>query len=105
MIGFFLGMRHATDPDHVIAVSTIFSRQRSIAKAGLIGILWGCGHTLTIVADGAAIILFGLAMPARVGLTMEFSVGLLLILLGLLNLTGATEGISEKCCPSHPPVT
>jgi hypothetical protein len=104
-IGFFLGMRHATDPDHVIAVSTIVSRERSIAKAGLIGILWGCGHTLMIVAVGAAIILFGLAIPARVGLTMEFSVGLMLILLGVLNLTGAMKWISEKFSPAHPRVT
>jgi len=104
MIGFFLGMRHATDPDHVIAVSTIVSRERSIAKAGLIGILWGCGHTLTIVAVGAAIILFGLAIPVRVGLTMEFSVGLMLILLGVLNLTGAMKWISEKFSPAHPRV-
>jgi hypothetical protein len=104
-IGFFLGMRHATDPDHVIAVSTIVSRERSIAKAGLIGILWGCGHTLTIVAVGAAIILFGLAIPARAGLTMEFSVGLMLILLGVLNLTGAMKWISEKFSPAHPRVT
>jgi high-affinity nickel-transport protein len=104
-IGFFLGMRHATDPDHVIAVSTIVSRERSIAKAGLIGILWGCGHTLTIVAVGAAIILFGLAIPVRIGLTMEFSVGLMLILLGLLNLTGAKKWLSEKFSPAHPPVT
>src|SRR6266568_2532809 len=69
--------RHSTDPDHVIAVSTIVSRERSITKAALIGILWGCGHTLTIFAVGAAIILFGLAIPARIGLTMEFSVGLM----------------------------
>jgi len=103
-IGFFLGMRHATDPDHVIAVSTIVSRERSIAKAGLIGILWGCGHTLTIVAVGAAIILFGLAIPVRVGLTMEFSVGLMLILLGVLNLTGAMKWIGEKFSPAHPRV-
>src|SRR6266567_176167 len=98
-------MRHATDPDHVIAVSTIVSRERSIARAGLIGILWGCGHTLTIVAVGAAIILFGLAIPARAGLTMEFSVGLLLILLGELNLTGAMKWISEKFSPAHPRAT
>jgi len=103
-IGFFLGMRHATDPDHVIAVSTIVSRERSIAKAGLIGILWGCGHTLTIVSVGTAIILFGLAIPVRVGLTMEFSVGLMLILLGVLNLTGAMKWISEKFSPAHPRV-
>jgi hypothetical protein len=104
-IGFFLGMRHATDPDHVIAVSTIVSRERSITKAGWIGILWGIGHTLTILVVGAAIILFGLAIPARVGLTMEFSVGLMLILLGVLNLTGAMTWLSEKFSPAHPKVT
>jgi high-affinity nickel permease len=103
-IGFFLGMRHATDPDHVIAVSTIVSRERSIAKAAFIGVLWGLGHTLTILAVGAAIILFGLAIPARVGLTMEFCVGLMLILLGVLNLTGTMKWMSEKFSPAHPPV-
>lgn len=103
-IGFVLGMRHATDPDHVIAVSTIVSRERSILKAGWIGILWGVGHTLTILVVGAGIILFGLAIPTRVGLTMEFSVGVMLILLGLLNLTGAMAWISEKFSPTHPQV-
>jgi hypothetical protein len=104
-IGFVLGMRHATDPDHVIAVSTIVSRERSILKAGLIGVLWGVGHTLTILVVGAGIIVFDLAIPARVGLTMEFSVGLMLILLGVLNLTGAMGWISEKFSPAHPRVT
>jgi high-affinity nickel permease len=104
LIGFLLGMRHATDPDHVIAVSTIVSRERSIVKAGLIGVLWGCGHTLTIAAVGAGIILFGLTIPARVGLTMEFSVGLMLILLGVLNLTGAMQWITNKFSPAHPKV-
>ena len=104
-IGFFLGMRHATDPDHVIAVSTVVSREGSIAKAAFIGVLWGLGHTLTILAVGAAIILLGLAIPARVGLTMEFCVGLMLILLGVLNLTGAMKWMSEKFSPVHPPVT
>lgn len=102
-IGFFLGMRHATDPDHVIAVSTIVSREQTIAKAGLIGMLWGIGHTVTILAVGAGIILFGLTIPARVGLTMEFSVGLMLILLGVLNLSGAMKWISRKFAPAHPP--
>lgn len=95
-IGFLLGMRHATDPDHVIAVSTIVSRERSIFKAGLIGILWGIGHTITILAVGAAIILFGLAVPVRVGLAMELSVGLMLVLLGVLNLTGALQRITAR---------
>src|ERR1700733_6599331 len=104
-IGFVLGMRHATDPDHVIAVSTIVSRERSIVKAGWIGILWGVGHTVTIMVVGAGIILFDLAIPTRVGLTMEFSVGLMLILLGVLNLTGAMTWISERFSPAHPQLT
>jgi hypothetical protein len=100
-LGFFLGMRHATDPDHVIAVSTIVSRERSMVKAGLIGALWGLGHTITIAAVGAAIILFGLVIPPRIGLTMEFSVGLMLILLGILNLTGAMKWLTDKLSPAH----
>ncbi len=95
VLGFFLGMRHATDPDHVLAVTTIVSRQRSIRHAAVIGVLWGLGHTITILAVGSAIILFGLVIPARVGLTMEMSVGLMLILLGALNLTGMLRWISE----------
>ena len=68
LLGFFLGMRHATDPDHVIAVSTIVSRQPTIRAALLIGSLWGVGHTLTIVAVGGAIVLFTIVIPPRLGL-------------------------------------
>jgi len=94
-LGFFLGMRHATDADHVIAITTIVSRQRNIRQAALIGILWGLGHTITILIVGSAIILFGLVIPPRVGLTMELSVGLMLILLGILNLSGILRWIAE----------
>jgi high-affinity nickel permease len=98
-LGFFLGMRHATDPDHVIAVTTIVSRERSIRHAALIGVLWGLGHTITILVVGSAIILFGLVIPPRLGLTMELSVGLMLILLGVLNLSGIMRWISEIVAP------
>jgi len=98
-LGFFLGMRHATDPDHVIAVTTIVSRQRNVRYAALIGLLWGLGHTITIFIVGSAIILFGLVIPPRIGLTMELSVGLMLILLGILSLSGITRWITESFTP------
>jgi hypothetical protein len=101
-IGFFLGMRHATDPDHVVAVSTIVSREKSLPRAGWIGVLWGIGHTVTILIVGAAIILFGFVIPPRLGLALEFSVALMLIVLGLVNLTGAARWISHKLSPTHP---
>jgi len=87
-LGFFLGMRHATDSDHVVAVTTIVSREKSVLSASLVGAFWGLGHTLTILLVGGAIILFGVVLPARVGLTMEFSVALMLVVLGVLNVAG-----------------
>ena len=101
-LGFFLGMRHATDADHVIAVTTIVSRQRSIRNAAVIGALWGVGHTITILVVGSAIILFGLVIPPKIGLTMELSVGLMLILLGILNLSGMMRWITETVTPLQP---
>jgi hypothetical protein len=86
LLGFFLGMRHATDADHVVAVSTIVSRQRTLRAAAPIGMLWGVGHTLTILLVGGAIILFGVVIPPRLGLSMEFSVAIMLVLLGALNV-------------------
>ncbi len=95
-LGFFLGMRHATDADHVVAVTTIVSRERTVRSAALIGILWGLGHTLTILLVGSLIILFGVVIPPRLGLTMELSVGLMLILLGVLNLTGMMRWLTQN---------
>jgi high-affinity nickel-transport protein len=103
VLGFFLGMRHATDPDHVIAVTTIVSRQRTTAGAAMIGALWGVGHTLTIVVVGAGIILLGWVIPPRVGLSLELSVGLMLIVLGLMNLTGVLQRITESVAPPAGP--
>jgi hypothetical protein len=83
LLGLLMGMRHATDPDHVIAVTTIVSRERRLFAASRVGIVWGLGHTLTVLAVGAAIIVFKIAIPIRLGLAMEFAVAIVLILLGL----------------------
>jgi len=94
-LGFFLGMRHATDPDHVIAVSTIVSTERSSLRSALIGAFWGLGHTLTIFIVGAAIILFNLVIPVRIGLSMELSVAAMLIILGLINIRAFIRSMPE----------
>jgi high-affinity nickel-transport protein len=85
-VGFFLGMRHATDPDHVIAVTTIVSNQRGGMRAAWIGAFWGLGHTLTILVVGAGIIVFNLVIPVRLGLSMELSVAVMLVVLGVMNI-------------------
>jgi hypothetical protein len=81
-----LGMRHATDPDHIVAVTTIVSRERSVVKAAGIGAVWGFGHTITLLLVGGAIIAFKVVLNARLGLSLEMSVAVMLIVLGLLNI-------------------
>jgi ABC-type nickel/cobalt efflux system permease component RcnA len=99
-VGFFLGMRHATDPDHVIAVTTIVSNQRNSMRAALIGAFWGVGHTLTIFVVGAGIILFNLVIPVRVGLSMELSVAAMLIILGVWNVAGFLGAVPAGTAPA-----
>ncbi len=100
LLGLFLGMRHSTDSDHVIAMSTLVSRQGSIRSSTTMGMLWGLGHTITIFIVGSAIIIFGVVIPPRLGLSMEFAVALMLILLGILNLSGLLKRITERFSPA-----
>jgi len=93
-LGFFLGMRHATDADHIIAVTTIVSGERRLWNAAMIGSLWGIGHTVTIFLAGGTIILFNVMVSRRIGLAMEFAAALMLILLGALNLTGVFRSVT-----------
>ena len=107
LLGFFLGMRHATDPDHVIAVTTIVTRHRHRGGAALIGALWGVGHTLTILVVGAGIILLGWVIPPRLGLALELAVGVMLIFLGVHNLSGGAGNVREAATSGgheHPTV-
>ena len=94
-LGFFLGMRHATDPDHVLAVTTIVARYHAMREAALIGICWGIGHTITILIVGGGIILFGWVIPPRAGLSIEFAVGIMLVLLGVFTLWSLFRRVDE----------
>ena len=100
ILGLILGMRHSTDADHVVAISTIVSKQRSIRNAAFIGSVWGLGHTITIFIVGSLIILFGVEIPARLGLSMEFCVALMLVLLGILNLSGVMQKVTSFFTPA-----
>lgn len=86
LLGALLGLRHATDADHVVAVTTIVARERSLARAASVGALWGIGHTLTLLLLGGAIIAFRLVIPPRVGLGLEFGVAIMLVGLGYSNI-------------------
>ncbi len=104
-LGFALGMRHATDPDHVVAVTAILSRERRLAAATRTGLVWGLGHSLTVLAVGCAIILLKIQVPVRLGLAMEFAVAIVLILLGLPAVGSALKSISVALGLFSTPIT
>lgn len=85
-LGFLLGLKHATDADHIVAVTAIVARERRFARAARIGALWGVGHSITVLVIGGALVAFRLTIPARLGLGLEFGVALMLIVLGFTNL-------------------
>jgi len=82
-LGLILGIKHALDADHVIAVSTIVSEHRSLKWASLIGAFWGLGHTATLFVVGLLVIGLRLTIPARLALALEFAVALMLVVLGM----------------------
>lgn len=81
--GFLLGIKHALDADHVVAVTTIVSRSSSLRRSMLVGLSWGIGHTFTLFAVGFLVLVFKLTIPDRLALSMEFVVGVFLVLLGV----------------------
>jgi high-affinity nickel-transport protein len=91
ILGFLLGMRHATDTDHVVAIGTITARQKSVKSSMAVGGLWGIGHSAMVTVVGILIIFLHLNIPARVGTMLEFSVGMMLVILGVINLFGVIK--------------
>ncbi|HET9044703.1 MAG TPA: urease accessory protein [Burkholderiales bacterium] len=81
-LGFLLGMRHATDADHLAAVATLATRSRSLGHTVLQGVAWGTGHTLTLMLFGGAVLVLGLVVPAQAAQALELAVGVMLVLLG-----------------------
>lgn len=81
--GFLLGMKHAIEPDHVIAVSTIASQSQKLWRASLAGVFWGIGHTATLFVVGLLLMLMKNEIPETLAMTLEFAVGIMLVYLGL----------------------
>ncbi len=81
-LGFVLGLKHATEADHLAAVSTIVSERRSLWQSAGVGALWGAGHTAALLAAGLLVVGLGVTIPERVAWVLELAVALMIILLG-----------------------
>lgn len=101
-LGSLLGMRHALEPDHLAAVSTLMTRERSSYRAAVLGAWWGLGHTFSLVLVGAVLVMLRAEMPAAMADLFEFFVALMLVALGLRAVyQAARQGVAGPVHVHH----
>jgi sulfite exporter TauE/SafE len=91
-LGFLLGLKHATEADHLAAVSTIVTSRRGLFSSALVGGLWGLGHTISLVVVGTLVLLLNFEISEKTERMLEFGVGVMLVLLGLNVLQKIVRG-------------
>ena len=103
-IGGLLGLRHAFEPDHLAAVSTLATRPggRRLWSAARLGLIWGLGHTVTVGAVALLVLVLGVQLPARLWPAAELVVAALLILLGTLVIWRYARGRWHMHAHAHP---
>jgi ABC-type nickel/cobalt efflux system permease component RcnA len=100
-LGLVFGLKHATEVDHVVAVSAIVSEHRSVWRSALVGGLWGVGHTFSLVVVGVVVLALRVAVPERVSNWLEFCVALMIIGLGASALYRALRGRADVHVHRH----
>ena len=103
LVGFILGMRHALEPDHLAAVSTLVSEQRGAARGAILGAFWGLGHTISLFVVGVLLALLETQMPARLADFFELGVAVMLLTLGARAIARSLRqgGLGHDHAHSH----
>lgn len=99
--GFLLGLKHATEADHLVAVTTIVSEQRSVRRSAAVGALWGLGHTASLFAAGVLLIMLRVRVPERLAAALELAVALMIVFLGTRILYLLLRGRREVHVHAH----
>src|SRR5215813_6845850 len=90
-IGLVFGLKHATEVDHVVAITTIVSRHKNVFRSAIVGALWGAGHTASLLIIGVIVLSLRVAIPESVSGWLEFGVALMIICLGISALRRALQ--------------
>jgi ABC-type nickel/cobalt efflux system permease component RcnA len=101
VLGVVFGLKHATELDHVVAVSTIVSEHRNVLRSALVGGLWGAGHTAALIIVGILVLVFRVAVPVPVANWLEFAVALMIISLGVLAMVKVLRTSTDVHLHSH----
>jgi high-affinity nickel-transport protein len=99
--GFLFGLRHAFDPDHLVAMGTIVGESRSFGRSAIVGAMWGIGHTVALLAAGVVVLTLRLSIPDRLALSFEMGVAVMLVALGTILVARAARGEVHVHAHSH----
>jgi ABC-type nickel/cobalt efflux system permease component RcnA len=100
-LGLLFGLKHATEADHIVAVSTIVSAERSLLRSSLVGALWGVGHTASLIFVGIIVLALRVAIPQQIASWLEFGVALMIVVLGISALLAALRRRSDVHLHQH----
>ncbi len=101
LVGIVLGMRHALEPDHLTAVSTLTADEPGMRRGALLGALWGLGHTASLFAVAVVLALLQARLPARVADLFELAVGVMLVALGVRAIVRARQQMRLGAAHAH----
>jgi ABC-type nickel/cobalt efflux system permease component RcnA len=103
VVAIVLGLRHATDPDHLAAVTTLIAsgKERTVRRAGVLGLSWGLGHATSLFAFGLPIVLFKTYLPEPVQQAAEATVGLVIVALAIWLLVRWRRGLFHLHLHAH----
>ena len=101
LLGLVVGVRHAFEPDHLTAVSTLVTEARGARRGALLGAIWGLGHTIALIIVGAVLMVLGVVLPARVAAAFECAVAIMLVGLGLRAIVVALRDGARGPTTTH----
>jgi len=101
VLGVLVGLRHAFEPDHLTAVSTLVTETHGLRSSALLGALWGVGHTVSLVAVGLILMIVGETLPARAAVAFELGVAAMLLVLGVRTIALAARGATLTHAHPH----
>jgi hypothetical protein len=101
LLGLVVGLRHAFEPDHLTAVSTLVAESSDGRRGALLGAIWGIGHTLSLLAVGIVLVAVGAVVPDRVAAGFEIAVAVMLIGLGVRSIVRAVRAGTDGPRATH----
>lgn len=101
VLGVLIGLRHAFEPDHLTAISTLMAETHGARRGAWLGAIWGIGHTVSLVVVGTLVLATGAVVSARTAAALELAVAAMLVVLGVRSIIQAARAGARGAVHRH----